>query len=74
LENTEGFMYEKEVLARYGLAITTMSVHGIVHVKIFEGNTEITQWLKSSDFTGWVQGFAYAMRRQQSEASKNNAR
>jgi hypothetical protein len=69
LEKAQSFVYEKEILAHYGLAITTMDVRGFVHVKIFEGNKELTQWLKPSDFAGWVQGFAYAMRRQQTEAS-----
>jgi len=66
LEKTQDFRYEKEVLAKHGLTITTMDMPGFHHVKIFDGNKELTQWLKPSTFAGWVQGFEYAMRRQES--------
>jgi hypothetical protein len=65
LEKIPSFTYEKEVLSRHGLTIVTMDMPGFVHVKIFEGDKEITEWLKPSYFMGWVQGFVYAVRRQE---------
>ncbi len=59
----KSFAYEKEVLARYGLSATIIDVRGDLRIKIFEENKEITQWMGSSDFAAWVQGFIYAMGR-----------
>jgi hypothetical protein len=66
VEDIPTFAFEKELLARHGLTIVTTNVRGGTHVKILEGNKELTQWLPASFFAGWVQGFAYAMRKQES--------
>jgi len=65
LDSKSTFTYEKELLARYGLTMVTTDMRGQNFIKILEGNVELTQWLPASFFTGWVQGFAYAMKKQQ---------
>jgi len=65
LEDVPTFAFEKELLSRHGLTMVTANVRGSIHVKILEGNKELTQWLPASFFAGWVQGFAYALRRQE---------
>jgi hypothetical protein len=65
LDSQSSFTYEKEVLTRYGLTMVTTDMGGRDLIKILEGNVELTQWLPASFFTGWVQGFAYAMKKQQ---------
>jgi hypothetical protein len=64
LNDKSSFTYEKELLASYGLTMVSNDMRGD-HVKILDGNTELTQWLPASFFMGWVQGFAYAMKKQQ---------
>jgi len=65
LNSQSTFTYEKELLTRYGLTMVTTDMGGQDLIKILEGNVELTQWLPASFFTGWVQGFAYAMKKQQ---------
>ena len=63
--------FEKETLARYGLSVTETDMRGALSIKIFEGNKDITRWLQLLEFQEWVQGFAYAMRRKETETTKN---
>jgi hypothetical protein len=71
LDNKSTFTYEKELLTRYGLTMVTTDVRGQNFIKILEGNIELTQWLPASFFTGWVQGFAYAMKKLQTSKDQH---